>query len=463
MKIKYRITILFSIVVTLILLIVCVSIYYFSDLNRQKDFTRRIQNRAITTANLLLKVEGIDTSLLQKIDETTMITIKEKSVVIYNDRMQKLYQYADSNTTAATLDSMGLEKAINRGDYHFTDGSKEGLVINYSYQNRRYILVASAIDKSGLEKLSQLRLILMISFFSGILITVISGSVFSVNIVAPIQHITREVKAISSQNLTRRIKLSKSKDEIHELSATFNDLLTRLEESFDIQRHFIANASHELSTPLTSILSQLEITLQNERSAKEYEAVLRSVHEDVRNLTQLTRSLLEIAKATGTTNGMELALVRMDELIMKLPAELKKIESSFHAQLHFDSFPDNEDGLLIFGNPDLLYSAIRNIAINACKYSPDHLANISLHFSDDFLMIKISDNGPGISEEDKKMIFQPFFRTSETSHIHGFGLGLPLALRIINLHKGTIDIETAPGKGTSFRICLPIAQRFHKA
>ena len=462
MKIKYRITILFSIVVSLILLIVCTSIYYFSDLNRQKDFTRRIHNRAVTTANLLLKVEGIDTDLLQKIDETTMITIKEKSVVIYNDKGEKIYQYADTSTTAVNLDSIGLQKARLKGDYHFTEGSKEGLVINYKYQNQRYTVVAAAVDKSGLEKLSQLRLILMISFFSGIFITVVSGTVFSVNIVAPIQNITREVKEISSQNLARRIKLSKTKDEIHELSATFNDLLTRLEESFDIQRHFIANASHELSTPLTSILSQLEITLQNERSAKEYETVLRSVHEDVRNLTQLTRSLLEIAKATGTSNGMELTLVRMDELIMKLPSELKKIEPSFHAQLHFDNFPDNEDGLLIFGNPDLLYSAIRNIAINACKYSPDHLANISLGFSDDKLLISISDNGPGISDEDKKMIFQPFYRTPETNHIHGFGLGLPLALRIINLHKGSIDIDSSIGKGTRFRIGLPIAQRFHK-
>lgn len=462
MKIKYRITLLFSIVVSLILLIVCIAIYYFSDLNRQKDFTRRIHNRALTTANLLFKVKGIDTDLLQKIDETTMIAIKEKSVVIYNGQGQKIYQYADTSTTTVYLDSIGLQKASSKGDYPFTQGSKEGLVINYNYNNQRYTVVAAAVDKSGLEKLSQLRMILIISFFSGIFITVVSGSIFSVSIVAPIQNITREVKEISSQNLARRIKLSKTKDEIHELSATFNDLLTRLEESFDIQRHFIANASHELSTPLTSILSQLEITLQNERSAKEYETVLRSVHEDVRNLTQLTRSLLEIAKATGTTNGMELTLVRMDELIMKLPAELKKIEPTFHAQLHFDNFPDNEDGLLIFGNPDLLYSAIRNIAINACKYSPDHLANISLGFSDDMLLISISDNGPGISEEDKKMIFQPFYRTAETNHIHGFGLGLPLAQRIINLHKGSIEIDSISGQGTRFRICLPIAQRFHK-
>jgi len=441
---------------------VCTSIYYFSDLNRQKDFTKRLRNRALTTANLLLKVEGIDKDLLQRIDETTMITIKEKSVVIYNDRNQKVYQYADNSTTPVSLDSTSLQKARLKGDYHFRDGSKEGLVINYTYQKQQYTLVAAAVDKSGLEKLSQLRVILMISFFSGILITVVSGSIFSLNIVAPIQNITREVKEISSQNLARRIELSKTKDEIHQLSATFNDLLTRLEESFEIQRHFIANASHELSTPLTSILSQLEITLQNERSTKEYKSVLRSVHEDVRNLTQLTRSLLEIAKATGTSNGMELALVRMDELIMKLPAELKKIEPSFHAQLHFENFPDNEDDLLIFGNPDLLYSAIRNIAVNACKYSPDHLANISLSFADDILLISISDNGPGISDEEKKMIFQPFYRTPETNHIQGFGLGLPLALRIINLHKGIIEIDTSSGTGTRFLIHLPIARRFHK-
>ncbi|PZA18777.1 sensor histidine kinase, partial [Modestobacter versicolor] len=157
----------------------------------------------------------------------------------------------------------------------------------------------------------------------------------------PIKKITNEVNEISSQNLSRRIMLGETKDELYELSYTFNQLLTRLQESFEIQRRFIANASHELSTPLTSISSQLEITLQNKRTAEEYQQIIQSVYDDVKNLNRLTRSLLELAKASGTSDGMELALVRMDEILMKLPVDLHKTSDLYKVKLHFETFPDN--------------------------------------------------------------------------------------------------------------------------
>lgn len=462
MKIKYRITLLFTVVVTLILLIVCSSIYYFSDLNRQKDFKKRLRNRALTTVNLLLTVQGIDNNLLRKIDETTIITIRDKSVVIYNDRNEELYSYTDSNIAPVRVDSSVLKKARKTGEYNFTVGQREVIVINHQNHNQKYTIVAAAYDKDGLEKLSQLYLILFISLVSGILITFFSGLAFSSSIVLPIKKITNEVKEISSQNLSRRIDLNEPKDELHELSSTFNDLLTRLEESFEIQGHFIANASHELSTPLTSISSQLEITLQNERSAAEYRSALLSVYEDVRNLNQLTRSLLEIAKASGTSEGMELVLVRIDELLMKLPADLRKTDSRFKAEMHFDTFPENEDNLLVFGNPDLLYSAVKNIALNACKYGSDHTATISLSFTRNQLIIMISDNGPGISEDERKMIFQPFFRGRGMHDIQGFGLGLSLASRIITLHKGKLELTSSEKeRETIFSIFFPIAKLFH--
>ena len=216
-----------------------------------------------------------------------------------------------------------------------------------------------------------------------------------------------------------------------------------------------------MSTPLTSVSSQLEITLQNERSAEEYRSVISSVYDDVKQLNQLTRSLLELAKASGSTDGMELSLVRIDELLMKLPSELRKANKDYKVELHFNSFPDDEDKLLVFGNSDLLYSAIKNIALNACKYSMDHFAAVVLNFVDDELQVMISDNGPGISEVDKQLVFQPFFRAKSTSHSQGFGLGLSLASRIIQLHKGKIEIQSGNPRGTRFIINLPVARTFH--
>lgn len=461
MKIKYRITILFTVLVTLILFFVCASIYYFSDLNRKLDFQRRIRNRALSTISLLVKVEGIDRELLQRIDQNMLISLREKSVIVYDSNNKEVYRYRDEGTTLERPESNVLSYARNNGEYMYTKGHRDVIAIKYRAGNQEYISVAAAYDKEGLEKMSELKFVLIISFISGSLITLLSGLVFSSRLVVPIKKITSEVKEISSQNLSRRIVLNQTKDELHELSSTFNELLTRLQQSFEIQRRFIANASHELSTPLTSISSQLEITLQNSRNAEEYQSVLLSVYDDVKNLNRLTRSLLELAKASGTSDGMELSLVRIDEILMKLPVELRKTNEQFKVELHFDTFPDDEDKLLVFGNADLLESAIKNITLNACKYSNDHTASVGLNFTNNELKIVVSDQGPGIKEEDQALVFQPFYRSNTDTHSEGFGLGLSLASRIIKLHKGDILLTNNTPQGSIFTISLPIARKFH--
>lgn len=461
MKIKYRIAILFTILVTLILFFVCASIYYFSNLNRELDFKRRLRNRALSTISLLVKVEGMDQALLKRIDENTLISLKEKSVLVYDGQNKEIYRYRDQGANYERPTLTILQSARDKGEYIYSSGHRDVIAVALKSGDHQYVSVAAAYDDVGLDKLEQLKFILLVSFISGSLITLLTGLIFSSRLVRPIKKITNEVNEISSQNLSRRILLTSTKDELYELSFTFNQLLTRLQESFEIQRRFIANASHELSTPLTSISSQLEITLQNNRTADEYRQIIQSVYEDVKNLNRLTRSLLELAKASGTSDGMELTLVRIDELLMKLPADMHKTKSLYKVELHFETFPENEDNLLVFGNGDLLESAIKNVVLNACKYSNNHTANVALNFSDNHLYIVITDNGPGIIKEHQEMIFQPFFRSEKDSNSEGFGLGLSLAYRIIKLHKGDILYTEVIPHGSCFTITLPIARHFH--
>jgi len=461
MKIKYRITLLFTVVVTGILLLLCISVFYFSALKRQNEFRKRLRNRAMTTASLLVKVPGIDKELLKKIDESTFAALQEKSVIIYDDEGKLEYYYFDKNAISVPASQEIIDRVKKYGDYYYTEDKRDVIVLQFTNQNNKYIVVEAAYDKDGFEKLEELKWILVLSFVAGILITFISGLFFSRGLVVPIKKITNNVKEISSQNLSRRIEIREPKDELNELASTFNKLMDRLQESFETQRRFIANASHELSTPLTSILSQLEITLQNERPAPEYKEVIISVYEDVRNLTQLTKSLLEIAKASGSSAGIELAIVRIDELLMRLPLELKRTNSKYFVELHFDVFPEDEDKLLLFGNSDLLYSAIKNIVLNSCKYSETHIAHVSLHFLNDTLEVKIEDDGPGIRESDMPFIFQPFFRGDTINSKYGFGLGLSLASKIISIHKGNISYQNKKEGGAIFSIILPIAKSFH--
>jgi signal transduction histidine kinase len=273
---------------------------------------------------------------------------------------------------------------------------------------------------------------------------------------SPIRKITNEVTDISAYNLDRRIQTGKSKDEWYELSMTLNALLDRLKESFELQRRFISNASHELSTPLTLISSQLEVSLQRHRSDEEYRRVMESVLQDVHHMNRLVQTLLKFATASGNAGGLNIDLVRVDEILMRLPAE--KLDKSYSVSLSFDELPEEEEKLLVFGNEELLFSAIKNIVSNGCKYSTDHHTRVSLAITSRQLIVKVEDKGIGMEEKELENIFQPFYRIPDTSNIKGFGLGLSLANRIIKLHKGSIDVQSQLNKGTLFTISLPIAR-----
>lgn len=455
MKIRTRVTVLFTVVVSCILLVVCTTIYFITDINRDQSFKTRLRNRALSTAGLLLKVEGIDSGLLKKIDENIRISIQDKSVVVYNSQNEESYVYTDQDIPPVRAIPSLLDKVNKEGEIYYTEGEKEVLIIPFSHHQEIYKIVAAGVDRNGYLLISQLRIVLIICFLSGILITFISGNIFSLSIISPIKKIMLDLKEITSKDLSRKIFVNETTDEIGQLAETINELLFRLQESFSIQRRFIANASHELSTPLTSIISQLEITLQKDRIHEEYKAILSSVYEDVKVLNQLTQSLLAIAKASGTAEGIELAYLRIDELILKLPAQIKKGNTNYKININFDPFPENEQTMLVFGNGILLYSALQNIAINACKYATDHVANIYLHFFINSLQVVVQNEGGFISEVEREMIFHPFYRGSSSFNTKGAGLGLALSLQIVKLHKGSIKVESSIPAGTLFTITLP--------
>ena len=173
---------------------------------------------------------------------------------------------------------------------------------------------------------------------------------------------------------------------------------------------------------------------------------------------KLTQALLEFAKTAGNPGGLEINLIRIDEILLRLPAEVAKSDPSYSIQIHFDDVPEEDEQLLVFGNETLLLSAIKNIAVNACKYTEDHKASVRLQLLENFLVIAIEDNGKGIPEEELTNIFQPFYRI-DNSAASGFGLGLSLAERIIKLHKGFIDVHSQIDKGTLFAIYIPTAHK----
>jgi signal transduction histidine kinase len=394
---------------------------------------------------------------MDKINSTAVLPIKEKAIQVYDSLGQKMYSYADNSVNDIQINKEALVGWQARNSIYFTQGRKEAVAYKDDYGSKQLIIIAAGFDEKGKKDLQRRKLILIVGYLGSILI-VFASSYFCLKLLMrPIRKIADEVNIISAQSLAHRIKSTNASAEWNYLTQTLNDLLNRLQESFEIQRRFISSASHELSTPLTSISSQLEVSLQRDRQPEDYRQVMRSVYQDVRHLSKLTQTLLEFATVAGTAGGIEINLVRIDEVLMRIPGEITKLGRGFSVHLEFDELPEDEEKLLVFGNSELLFTAIKNLVSNACKYSLNHLASMRLSVNQKDIVVSVEDNGKGISEDELKNIFQPFYRTEDSRTIAGFGVGLPLVNRIIKLHKGQINVTSIVGKGTRFVVQLPIA------
>jgi signal transduction histidine kinase len=418
----------------------------------------RLTNRAITIGRLLARREIFDPNLIRQFDSLTAVSLREKVIQVYDSNEVEIYRYSD-----IAGDKIGVNKdeldnlRENSDEIYFKNGTKEAIGYKYEDYNMKVFIISAANDTDGKMNLARLKTILLLSFAVGIISALIIGFIFSQRLLRPIKKIADDVSDISVQNLTRRVSTGSVKDEWHYLADTFNQLLNKLQEGFELQRRFIANASHELSTPLTSISSQLEVILEKERSNEEYHKVIRSVYNDVRHMGKLTQTLLEFARASGNKGGLDIDIVRVDEILMRLPSELSKINDEYQVILNFDNMPEEEERLFVFGNEDLLMAAIKNIVLNACKYSEDHETIISLTAGESEIQIKIEDKGIGIPADEIENIFQPFYRANKATEGRGFGLGLSMADRIIKLHKGSIKVSSIVDKGTTFTITIPSA------
>lgn len=460
MPVKFRITMFFTAIVFGILGIVCLSIYYFAYNNREHNFNVRLSNRITTTARLLNQDDIFSEDQIRRVDAATSVAMNNKAIQAYDYEGNLVYEYADNKTDTFSISKDIFEAAKKKNKVYFrVSDNRDAIACHYTEGDTPLILVAAAWDPEGKEHLEQLRLILYGCFFGGIIITIACGYVFSNRLLAPIRKIADEVNEITVRNLTKRIRSGERNDEWNYLAQTLNVLLNRLEESFDTQGRFISNASHELSTPLTSIFSQLEVSLQKEREAVEYRKVIQSVLEDVHHLNKLTHTLLQFAKASGTSGGLDIYLVRIDEILLRMPGEMTKLNADYHVKLTFTDLPQEEEGLLVLGNEGLLFSAIRNIVLNACKYSGDHTASLDLSVNKSNIIVSVADKGKGIPSTALDKLFQPFFRVEENRSEAGFGLGLPLASRIVKLHRGEIRVNSIPEQGSTFFITLPIASK----
>ncbi len=451
MTIRTRITLQFSVFTSVILIVFSVIIYFLFSNFRHDEFIGRLKDKALNSVKLLADVDEVNNELLKIIDRNAVNPLPDEKVVILDFKDNVVYDSPGAENTKfpkALLDKTRLEDFVQ-----FSEGTVEGIGILFKGKFDHYVVIASANDQFGLTKLRYLRNILIVSDVVAILLIAIIGLLFSKQALQPLSNVVSQIDKITASNLNLRVHVDNSKDEIAQLAVKFNKMLERLHEAFALQRSFVANASHELRTPLTTLTGQLEVTLMNNIST-ETQMVLEPLLSDIRQLNKLSNGLLELAQANQDLSEISLSTIRLDELIGSTQAELLRRNNKYKVHLHFNEFPD-ESWLLLKGNEQLLRSALLNVFENACKYSPDMTVSVQLSFDDIHTHILVVDHGIGIPADELQLVFEPFYRSATAKKYAGHGIGLTLTKKIIEIHNGTIDLKSNPGKGTSVNIALP--------
>jgi signal transduction histidine kinase len=457
MEIRKKISLQFTLIVAVIQLLLSMAIYISFAESRVEDLYSRLEAKAQSVGQMLSDIEEIDTGVLEKIERNNPLSLPDEKVVIFGGQNQILFSNDDKNELHITSAQVKSVRMNNRA--RSRAGGYEVLGKLYTSGSTQLVVFVAAVDLYGFLKLARLRLILLIVFVFGLLIVYFAGHIFAGRAVQPILKVMTQVDQIGITNLNARLEEGPSQDEIARLSATFNKLLDRLETSFKMQKSFIANASHELNTPLTVITGQMEVVLMKARSNQEYAETIQMVLSEIRNLNQLSVKLLMLAQASSEITATNFVPIRIDDLLWQVRSEILARNSEFTVVIQIHEEIDDEDQLTVSGNMVLLKTAIANIIENGCKYSDNNKVLISLSKIPKHLVIHISDEGIGIPEQEIEMIFQPFYRSRTVKNKEGHGIGLSLAEKVITLHKGKLTVDSRVGIGTDFMIQLPLTKQ----
>jgi signal transduction histidine kinase len=304
------------------------------------------------------------------------------------------------------------------------------------------------------DSLQQFLFVLLIAVFGALILIGVGGFYLTSKSLHPVDLITRRAKQISHSNLSERIEVKNEDDELGQLSTVLNDLLDRLHKAFISQQEFLADAAHELKTPLSILRLHWESEINNPNLTLELKEKLVQDVETITRLSHLINNLLLLSKTEAVNLNFELKNVRLDEILEEVVTDAS-ILAKFKGQeiVIVDFIP-----VMVNGDKLRLYQLFFNLIDNAIKYSPENESIlISLRIKDDYAIIEIKDNGSGIPPNDTPNIFKRFYRVQKdrARRSGGSGLGLAICKLIVESHGGSIEVISELKKGSTFKVKLP--------
>ena len=314
--------------------------------------------------------------------------------------------------------------------------------------------IRAAFAKDQIEQeLASLLWVLVVGVPLTVGAAALAGYWLAGRVLSPVARITEEARSMSATRLDARLPVVNAHDELGHLAATFNELFSRLEHSFEQLRRFTADASHELRTPLTVIRSIGEIALSEPRDETAYRDTISTMLEEADRLGQLVQSLLTLARADSGRIALDRQPLDLAELAAEAVNHLHVLAEEKEQRIEvFAAAP-----LAVRADRAVLRQAIVNILDNAIQYSPTGgTIRVSVERRSAEAVLEIADAGPGIAPEHRQRIFDRFYRidASRSRAKGGFGLGLAIARWAVEIHGGRVEVDSEPGRGSVFRIVL---------
>ncbi len=442
MKIKTKLALLYTSITVGILVIVFVFVYLLTAKNIDNNYDTLLFDKALITAQKHFEKDELNQHAYQKILDSYQRLLPETTerVIIVNNRQDA------TDELAPFLDNKQIEELFNKQQVKFEIDNLSGVGIYYPDNEGNFIIIVTARNIQGDYLKDTLKSILVsILIISSV---VIFGLLWwnAKMITRPLQEMVIRMQEITPKALHLRLVERKGNDELAQTINYFNRMIERLEISFNSQKTFVANASHELKNPLTAIMGECEVMQLKQFTPDEYKMSIRRIESEIERLSALVNNLFQLAQTDLDIS--ESGTERLN-VVEELQSVIQYFEySKYKGRI---SLVKDETSFHIKSNSHLLFVALQNIIENACKYSEDEVSVKAFKTKSGF-QISIADKGIGIPSGEIGKIFDTFYRAENTRSYKGAGIGLSLAHKILTLSGAGIEVSSIEKGGTTISI-----------
>jgi len=457
-SVRLRLTLWYAGVLALSLIAFAFVIYYAAGNVFHERQDESLRSTAQTVVSAYVEEIG-EAHSLAKAGQVVLaeITFPNRYVQLIDNDGKPLAASANLAGASISVPATTLTASRARGfSFATVNGLRVAVVPLATEQGLGYAAVAEPLSviEEGLKELRR-------DLFAGVplvlLLASAGGYFLARKSLAPIASMNSQTQRISAENLSARLDVTNTRDELGHLASTINDLLARLESSFKEQQRFIADASHELRTPLAVLRGETEVALGKTRTVAEYQQSLSLIQEEAESLSRIVEDLFILARQPiSTRTALRKERVSLNEAVRDCARAAQVLAARKGVRLKLET---DSPAVALNGDEELIKRMILNLLDNAVKYTPTGgEISLALARENGNAEIVVRDTGIGIAAADQSRVFDRFFRVDKARAraMGGAGLGLSIAQWIVAVHGGEISVASTPGQGSTFTVVLPV-------